>query len=80
MKEMSDPNPHGFAFRIGLAPWICRSYHTLLFLWEEKDIHKVLMHALPHAAVPDGEGFHEVPCVVQALPHSALSVGGEGYP
>ncbi len=35
---------------------LCRPYHTLLFLVEEKDIHDVpcVVHALPHASVPGG--------------------------
>jgi hypothetical protein len=39
---------------------LCRPYHTLLFLAEEKDI-------------------HDVPCVVQALPHAAVGGEGEGF-
>jgi hypothetical protein len=37
---------------------LCRLYHTLLFLME-KDIYDVpcAVQALPHAAVPDGEGY-----------------------
>jgi hypothetical protein len=37
---------------------LCRPYHTLLFLLE-KDICDVpcAVQALPHAAVPDGEGY-----------------------
>ncbi len=35
---------------------LCRPYHTLLFLVEEKDIHYVPLccAGLPHAAVPGG--------------------------
>jgi hypothetical protein len=40
---------------------LCRPYHTLLFLAEEKDIHKV-------------------PCVMQAIAHTAVPGGREGYP
>ncbi len=39
---------------------LCRPYHTLLFLVEEKDIPEIpcVVQALPHAALPGGgEGY-----------------------
>ena len=38
---------------------LCRPYHTLLFLVDEKDIHDVpcVLQVLLHPTVPDGEGY-----------------------